>query len=437
MKRVLIITYYWPPAGGSGVQRWVKFAKYLPKNGWTPIIYTPLNPTFYSLDKTMGEELPPEVQVLKRPITEPYSLYHKLMGKERTVDMRVLTATGKEAERKAPASFKDKVSLWLRSNLFIPDPRVWWVRPSVKWLKEWLEEHPVDLIVTTGPPQSMHLIGQRLHKELGLPWIPDFRDPWTKMYWFKRMRLTKCSERKHRRLERAALDQATAVMTVTPLMAENYQRMTETPVHVITNGYDEEDFNQAVELDGHFNIVHTGILSADGNPVALWNSLKEKAASDPAFDKELRIRLVGQTDDGVMATIREAGLSGHVIDLGYQSHRIAVREQMAASVLALPQRDDPDMRMILQGKVFEYLAARRPIIGFGREDGDLARVIAEAKAGKVFSFNDKAGIRAFIDDAWEKHRSGTPDPCTGDVEQYSRRRLTERLAELFNSLTKR
>ncbi len=219
-RRVLIITYYWPPCGGSGVQRWVKFAKYLPAAGWQPVIYTPENPEYQGIDHSLEGEIPPEAEIVKRPIFEPYGLYRKLMGRGSTTDMKVLTST--EDETPGGKNWKQRLSLWLRSNLFVPDPRAGWVRPSVRFLKKYLREHPVDVIVTTGPPQSLHLIGERLHRLLGIPWIPDFRDPWTQMYWFKRMPFLPCVERRHRRLEQRVLDNASAVLTVTPLVQEAY-----------------------------------------------------------------------------------------------------------------------------------------------------------------------------------------------------------------------
>ena len=244
MKRVLIIAYYWPPAGGSGVQRWVKFSKYLPSQGWQPVIYTPLNPEITSVDETLLADIPAEAEVIKTKIIEPYSAYRMIMGSKQSTDMKTLmssktAATGGEVNpinNDGKLSLKKRLSLFIRGNFFIPDPRVWWVRGSVKFLKQYLREHPVDVIVTTGPPHSMHLIGRGLAKETGLPWIPDFRDPWTKIFYYKHLHLTGWADRKHHRLEQAVLDEATAVLTVTPAVQTDYQARTSTPVAMITNG---------------------------------------------------------------------------------------------------------------------------------------------------------------------------------------------------------
>ena len=448
MKRVLVITYYWPPSGGSGVQRWVKFAKYLPQEGWQPVIYTPENPEYTAIDHTLEAEIPHTTEIVRRPITEPYNVYRKLMGKGASTDMKTLTAGaagGAVTEiSSGKKSFKQRLSLWIRGNLFVPDPRVGWVRPSVRFLKEYLAEHPVDVIVTTGPPHSMHLIGQRLHQELGIPWIPDFRDPWTRMYYLKHLPMTRRTWRRLRAMEQSVrlrameqsvLDECSTVLAVTPLVQEEFQAQTKTPVAMITNGYDGGDFDQPVEPDGCFNVVHTGLFAADGNPLNFWKALGVKAWADPEFKQALRLRLVGKVDREVYAAIEEAGLRDNVVDLGYCDHLTAVREQLAASVLILPLRNDPEYRPILPGKLFEYLAARRPVLGIGQEDGAMARVLADTGAGVTAGWDNLDAMRDFIDKAWEQHKAGGVPPVAGDIARFSRRNLTRELAALLERVS--
>jgi hypothetical protein len=447
MKRVLVISYYWPPSGGSGVQRWVKFAKYLPQEGWQPVIYTPENPEYTAIDHTLGSEIPREAEILRRPIMEPYNVYRRLMGKGASTDMKTLTAGaagGAVTEiSSGKKTFKQRLSLWIRANVFVPDPRVGWVRPSVRFLKEYLKEHPVDAIVTTGPPHSMHLIGQRLHRDLGLPWIPDFRDPWSRMYYLKHLPMSPRTWRRLRAMEQSVLDECTTVLAVTPLVQEEFQAQTKTPVAMITNGYDGGDFEQAVEPDGQFNIVHTGLFAADGNPLAFWKVLGEKALEDPAFRQALRLRLVGKVDREVYDAIAAAGLQDRVVDLGYRDHLTAVREQLAASVLLLPLRNDPEYRPILPGKLFEYLASRRPVLGIGQEDGAMARVLADTGAGLTAGWDNAPAMRTFLDAAWDAFQGREPavpvqgiapglPPVPGDITRFSRRSITHELALLLD-----
>ena len=437
MKRVLIISYYWPPTGGSGVQRWVKFAKYLPSEGWQPVIYTPENPEQLAIDESLAAEIPAEVEVIKTRIVEPYEIYKKLLRKsghsKEAVEVNPVNAQNK--------SFLQKVAMWVRGNLFRPDPRCMWIGPSVRFLKKYLKEHPVDLIVSTGPPQSMHLIGRRLALETGLPWIADFRDPWTKIFYFKHLSMTPGTERWHKKMEKKVLDDTSVVVAVSPLVQQEFQAMTSTRVELITNGFDECDF--AAEpchkaeggSDNEFCVTHTGLFAADGNPTVLWEVLAEKCASDNAFRKALKIKLIGKTDDSILTALNEAGLSECVKNIGYLPHSEAVEQQRNASLLILPLRKEPEYKAVLPGKLFEYLASRRPVLGIGQKDGAMAMILNETKTGVVLDWEDREAIACHIDSCWEKHLARKLVTDGADISQFTRRSLTRRMAQLFDSLT--
>ena len=429
MKRVLVIAYYWPPSGGSGVQRWVKFCKYLPSLGWQPVVYAPEGADYPSLDPSFEAEVPPEVEVLRGPIWEPYAAYRKLLGGGKASTQVTEISSG-------PKTWKQRLSLWIRGNVFVPDPRVGWVRPSVKRLKKYLAEHPVDVVVTTGPPHSVHLIGQRLHKALGIPWIPDFRDPWSRMYYLKHLPMTAGTWHRLRRMEQQVLDQCSTVLACTPFVQQEFQAQTLTPVACITNGFDEEDFRgrQLSRKDGHFNLAHIGLLAADGNPLLLWQVLGSMAAEDPAFRSALRLRLSGKVDAEVLAAIGAAGLAENVVALGYCDHAAAIREQRAATVLLLPLRNDPEYRPILPGKLFEYLAARRPVLGIGQTDGAMAQVLSQTQAGITVDWADAKGLRTFLQQAWEQFRSGGVPATAGNIAPYTRRATARALAALLSQV---
>ncbi len=447
MKRVLIISYYWPPTGGSGVQRWVKFAKYLPQEGWQPVIYTPENPEQLAVDKTLEAEIPVEAEIVKTRIFEPYSFYKKLLkgsGHSReAVEVNPVNAQNK--------SFIQKAAMWIRGNFFRPDPRCLWIRPSIKFLKKYLEEHPVDLIVSTGPPQSMHIIGMKLSRETGLPWIADFRDPWTKIFYFKHLSMTGATERWHRKMEKKVLDEATRVVAVSPLVQQEFQAMTMTPVELITNGFDECDFEKTGEGPADdtipkfimgaggpgkdFVLTHTGLFAADGNPTVLWDVLGEKCSADPFFSKHLKIKLIGKTDIQVISAIKEAGLGDNLTDMGYQPHNKAIEEQRNASLLILPLRKEPEYKAVLPGKLFEYLASWRPVLGIGQPDGAMSMILNQTKTGVVLDWNDRASLMKFIEICWDKHLKGELTVDDADLSRFTRRNLTRRMAQLFDELT--
>lgn len=437
MKRVLIISYYWPPTGGSGVQRWVKFAKYLPEEDWQPVIYTPENPEQLAVDASLEAEVPSEAEVIRTRITEPYALYKKVLRRsghsKEAVEVNPVNAQNK--------SFLQKAAMWVRGNFFRPDPRCLWIRPSVRYLKKYLEEHPVDLIVTTGPPQSMHMIGLRLAKETGLPWVADFRDPWTKIFYFKHLSMTPATERWHKKMEKAVLDEASAVVAVSPLVQQEFQAMTDTPVELITNGFDECDFPSEKDTEAYggpekdFTITHTGLFAADGNPTVLWDVLREKYQADDDFRKQLRIKLIGKNDEQILKALKDRGLQEALTDMGYQPHSVAVEQQRKASILILPLRKEPEYKAVLPGKLFEYMASERPVLGIGQPDGAMAMILGEAKTGTVLDWDDKKGISEYIEKCWKMHLEGRLTTVGADISRFTRRSTTRQMAGLFDRLT--
>ncbi len=428
MKRVLIISYYWPPAGGSGVQRWVKFAKYFPALGWQPVIYTPDNPEMIAKDDALGADVPPEAEVIRRKIVEPYGIYRSLFGRKGGGTSEVNPIHG------GKKSLAARLSLFVRANAFIPDPRCLWIRPSVRFLKQYLQAHPVDAIVSTGPPQSMHLIARGVARATGIPWVADFRDAWTKMFYYKHLPLTRWADALHRRQERSVLDEATRVVSVSPREQRDFQAMTRNTVFLLTNGYDPDDYAATFTPDGCFNVTHTGLFAADGNSEALWRVLAAKKAADPAFAQALRIRFSGKTDAAVFASIRASGLGDCLVDNGYCSHPAAVAEQRGASVLLISLRREPEYASALPGKVFEYLASRRPVLGVGQPDSVMAEVVRGAGAGEVFDWEDEAGIRTFIDGVWERFRNGCSLDNPQDISRFSRKELARKYVELLEGM---
>ncbi|MBQ3737409.1 MAG: glycosyltransferase [Bacteroidales bacterium] len=433
MKRVLIITYYWPPSGGSGVQRWLKMSKYLPENGWQPVIYTTENAEYPIVDPSLEKDIAPEAEVIRRPIVEPYMFYKRFLGikKEETVK------AGFIEEKEKKKGWKADLSLWIRGNLFIPDARCWWVRPSVRYLKEYLKEHPVDAIISTGPPHSMHLIAMKLKKELGIPWIADFRDPWTEIDYYQDLHLSRCADRKHHKLERQVLTQADKVVTVGWDCARSLGRLGNRNVRVVPNGYDWEiDANQQpAPLSQEFTLTHLGVVTPSRNTPQLWNALKELKEENADFGSKLKIRLVGQVDQSVTESLEAAGLKGSTEIIPYIPHDEILQMQQSSQVLLLLINNTPNAKGILTGKLFEYLASGRPILCIGPEDGDAARVIKEAKAGTTVGFDDKEKMKAAFKDWFEKYNRQELKATTSEsIRQFSRQSQCKHYVVLLDAI---
>ena len=440
MKKVLIITYYWPPSGGSGVQRWLKFAKYLHKYGWQPIIYTPSNPENPATDTSLEKEVPSEAVVIRRPISEPYQVYKKLFGKGG--DNKGGSAVVNPINQSGKKSFIQRVSLWVRANLFIPDPRASWVRPSVSYLTKYLEENPVDAIVSTGPPHSMHLIARELHRRTGVRWVADFRDPWTEIFYFKHLPMTFLAKRRHKILERSVVREADAVVSVTRQMTADFAKLLDPAeakgqekLHTICNGYDEADFETSGQIapEDKFTLTHTGLFSADGNPVNLWETLAQMCTEDPTFRTHLKLRLIGKVDAEVLESIDANGLTPNLENMGYRPHSEIPGYQQSGWGLLLPLRNEPESKAILTGKFFEYLAAGRPIVAFGPKDGEMAKVLTETHSGEIFEWDEKVVLRDHLKGLYNSYLTGiwTTGADRSSISQYSRRSLTGQMVEVL------
>jgi len=427
-RRVLIISYYWPPSGGAGVQRWLKFVKYLRAFGWEPVIYTPENPEFPSLDKSLAKDIPEGIEIVRTPIWEPYSFYKKLIGADKNERINA----GFLSEKKRPG-FAEKFSIWLRGNFFIPDARKFWIQPSVRFLLKYLEKNPVDAIVSTGPPHSMHMIALGLKKKTGLPWLADFRDPWTNIDFYHELMLTGWADKKHHNQEMSVLQQADELVVISRSMKSDFLKIHNRDYSVITNGYDEEDvLASGIEPDQKFTISHIGTMVKTRNPEALWQALKAEVTENPEFAKNLEIKLVGSVDYTVGESLEKAGLSQYVNKVSYLPHNEVVKVQQQSQVLLLLINDTPNAKVILPGKFFEYMASRRPILCIGPKDGDAAQVIADTNSGYIVDKDDAAGIQQTLKQLFAHYKTGNTKMESKGIDRYSRQQLTADLVERLN-----
>ena len=429
-RKVLIITYYWPPSGGAGVQRWLKFAKYLPEYNWQPVVYTPENPEAPIIDNSLLYDVNSEIEIIKRPIWEPYLFYKRLTGKEKNHKINA----GFLQEKKTN-SFLEKTSVFIRGNFFIPDARKFWIRPSVRFLLKYLKENKVDIIVSTGPPHSMHLIALKLKKKLNIKWIADFRDPWTNIDFYKDLILTSASDRKHKRLEKEVISNADCVISVGDTLGKELQELGAKKVEVISNGFDLEDIPKSKPLlDEKFSIVHIGSINKDRNHPVFWKVLSDLVSHSSEFKKKLEIKLIGKVDCEVVKQIKNLNLYSNFKHIEYIPHNKVMIELMKARILYLPINNTPNAKGIVTGKFFEYLASQRPILTIGSVDSDIAKMLHETKAGNIFDFNDYEGLKNYISDQFLIYKENRDDLLDIKVDDFSRKNLTGKLSNLLDNI---
>jgi len=423
-KQVLIITYYWPPAGGPGVQRWLKFVKYLPEFGIEPIVYCPENPNYPIVDDSLLNEISDETKIIKQPINEPYRFANLLSKKDaKQISSGVIPKQKKQ-------SFIQKLMLYVRGNFFIPDARKLWVKPSVAYLSKYIQQHDIKTIITTGPPHSLHLIGLQLQTQLDIKWLADFRDPWTTIGYHKALKLTTKSATKHKNLEAKVLRMADQIIVTSQNTKQEFTLKTNKPISVITNGYDEHHI-QRPDKDSKFTLAHIGSLLSERNPKQLWQALRELVDDNDDFRDALELKLIGVVSEDVLNSMISFDLEPHINTLGYVSHEEAIKQQMASRVLLMIEIDSEDTKVIIPGKLFEYMASETPILAVGPNSSDVEHILKATNTGHYFYYNDKERIKSQILLYFEAYKSNRLAVNAIGLEQYSRRSLTKRLSEII------
>lgn len=417
MKNVLIITYYWPPAGGAGVQRWLKFSKYLPEFGWNPIILTvdPDHASYPQRDESLLNEVGDEVAVFRTNSFEPLQLYAKAAGKERV-------PYGGFSNKKSNSSF----SRFLRGNFFIPDARRGWNRHAIAKAKEIISSREMDCVITTGPPQSTHLIGLSLKRQLGIKWGVDLRDPWTDIYYNEKMLRTRWAEKLDAKLEKQTLQEADFCITVSNGFVELFKQKVDRAYHVVTNGFDEQDLIDVVPRNRGESkklvISYTGTMSDVYEPDVFFEALA-------SYEAPFELRIAGSISEGVQQKINDHGISESVNYLGYLSHADALKEMSNADLLLLISPKVKNSKGIIPGKLFEYLATGKQVLSIVEdEDSDIASILSKTKGGRFFSRKNTNGLIEFLNGA---ARNFDFHPDLEAIKDYNRKTLTKKLVSLI------
>lgn len=422
-KKVLIITYYWPPSGGSGVQRWLKFSKYLRDFNIEPVIYTVDNPSYPIKDTSLESEIPLGLEVLKQPIFEPNSF---------------LSIFGNNKKKESAGFLNPNPTLlgrffqYVRANYFIPDARKFWIKPSVKFLSNYLKNNEIEVVITTGPPHSMHIIGLALRDKFKIKWISDFRDPWTEIDYFQQLPLTKKANKKHHQLEQEVLEKSDMVIVVGETMKKKFLKHNHN-IEVLTNGFDSYENSLTIELDSNFSITHVGLMNADRNPTILWEVLYEISSENIDFKNNLRIKFIGKIDDTVIQDIQVFNPK-NIVRIPYLDHEEVRKYQASSQVLLLSINHVPSAKGIITGKIFEYLQAKRPILGIGPEDGDAAAILKKTNAGNIVGFNNKVELKAAVLKLYKDFKEEKLFVKSINIEQFHRKNITRQLAQVIKKV---
>lgn len=431
-RRVLFVTYYYPPSGGPGVQRSLKFTKYLPQFGWHPTVLTvrPEHASYPDLDPDLAAEIPADVDVERTYAWDPYALYARVLQKEK----QDVVSVGFLGE--AEMNLRQRIARWIRANVFLPDARVGWVPFALRRGDALLWQDRYDAVLTTGPPHSVHLIGLALAHRHRLPWLTDFRDPWTEIDYYADLPMSAPAKAIDTLLERLVLHRATAATVVSEAMQRQMQRADGRAIAVIENGYDPADF-EGVSGDisaDEFVLAHIGNLNEARNPGALWEALARLNARQSM--PKLRLSFVGNVEPAVLASAARHGFSDLIRTMPYLPHEEAIRRMKSSTMLLLSINRVKGAEGIATGKLYEYVASGRPVLGIGPPAGDAARVLHESGAGVLFDFDDAEGVAAHLRalyDAWERG-----EPLEGAAPQavarYSRREQAGQLAGVLEQI---
>ncbi len=435
MKKVLIISYYWPPSGGISVLRSLKIAKHLRQFGWEPVIFTPENADYSTIDENNFNDIPEGIEILKIPTLEPFKLFKFITGLKKDSNLNnVLSAHDKKM------GLMYKFSVWVRSNFFIPDARAMWIKPSVKFLTRYTKENKIDAIFTDGPPHTNTRIATLLKQKTGIPWLSDYQDPWSQVDYFQELILTDWGLKKHLKQEQEAFETADKTTIVSPTWKKDLESIGAHNVDVIYWGYDPEDYSDIAiskEIDAKFSILHAGVMGFDRNPKMFFKAIQELANEDKGFATDFQLVLLGQVDHSVKNTIEEYGISNLVKFTGNVIRKEALNQIFSAKILLLLLNQQPNAMGRVPGKLFEYLASKRPILNLGPEHSDVANLLEKTNAGINFEYDNLMEIKSYLKQRYNEYQSGELNkPVRSEIKEYTHQNLTQRIAGYLDQISK-
>ncbi len=429
VKKVLIVTYYWPPCGGIGVHRCLKFAKYLREFGWEPIIYTADGADYAYLDETNFKDIPKGITVLRKKIVEPFRLFKLLSGRKKDDPSNPVYVRSKKV------GFIDSLSIWIRGNFFIPDAKSLWIKPSVKFLSKYLSENKVDAILTDGPPHTNTVIGCKLAQKFNIPFLADFQDPWTQVDYYKMFHISKLADLKHKNMEQQVFATAAKITIASPTWAKDLESIGARNVSPIFWGYDEDDFpKDEVEFDEDFTITHAGLLGFDRKPDTLFKVLKDLKAEFPNFGEKLKLNFAGVVDFLVKEEIAKNGLTENFVEFGNIPRPKALEITRKAHILFLPLNIADNAKGRIPGKLFEILRANRPVLCLGPKGSDVEAIIKQTNSGESFEYDDYDSLKMYILNVYNAYLKGKNTIEQKEITEFTVKNQVSILAGYLNGI---
>ena len=423
-KKVLIISYYWPPAGGPGVQRWMKFVKYLPEYNIKPILYIPENPNYPIYDYSLNDEVSEKLEIIKNPITE----ISNIISNSKSLN---LIRSGNIPNPKEQSLFQ-RLLFFIRGNLFIPDMKILWKNKSIDFIENYLSKTKIDVVITTGPPHSLHLIGYELKKRLNIKWISDFRDPWVNLNYLNRFHLLPSVKRRHKKLRDKVLINSNSVIVTTEKLKKLYKEIAPN-IFKITNGYDYE--YSTVNIDSKFSISHIGSLYPERNPKYLWDIIDEICINNEEFRSNLQINFIGNTSEKIIKYLSNKTFKSCVKFFDYVDYKRAIEFMCSSQILLMVEVNDNDSSYAIPGKLFDYLNSKRPIIAIGPDKSEVNQILYDTNAGKFFNYNESINLKLHIENLYNQYEMGSISYDAKNISIYRRKNLTEELSKIINKVS--
>ncbi len=435
MKSVLVVAYYFPPSGGPGVQRVLKFVKYMREFGWQPVVLTVESADYPARDESLLKEIPDDVPVYRTKIFEPYDWYRKFTGKKAGTPVDVNTIPSSGARR----SMAERLAEFIRATFFIPDARIGWYRHAVKEGLRVIQKHDISALYSSSPPYTSALIARRLKRLTGLPWIAGFRDPWrgflsTPKRWFIPDLVDRYFER-HTYLECDRME--VAWTGIRKDFAAKYPGIPVEKVIHLPNGFDSDDYPDLPPLrNERFTVTYTGSMYGKRNPKAFLEGVRTAIKSGKVSLDDIQLQFVGRFGDEVMQMLRDPVLAPAISILGYLPHSESIQRLLTSDALLMVVDDYPGNEEIVPGKVFEYIGSHKPIIALAPE-GAVSGIIRETRSGIVCSSHDHTCIASAFLTLFNRWKRGERlvEPDENAIRQYERREITKRLSTILDEIT--